>query len=412
MFRKVCAATCLLLASGCAPEFGLQSRITEVRIMAVQKDKPYAQPGDTVHLSMLVANGETEIANADPDQNLQIRWVGGCENPPGDLYATCFSDVLSGEANDEDVQFGYGLEFPVDISSDIISRRPPPADPQEPPYGLAYVFFSACNGILQVSPPSQADGFPIGCFDADGERLGPSDFVSGYVAIFVYNEFINQNPIIEHFTVNGECAEPECVNEECIPLMEEELGVGPSGIGLLPPGPGRPMPSPLQDGGLLDAGLMDGGAGDAGTAEGGVDGGAPMVTRCPDWQPRENPCDNESESGEKLPPAPTCLQQCPQQGKCETQKMSLIVDPDSAEVDEVAEATGDKVLEQMWINYYMENGTIDGDVKLLNDATTGWVEDHGTEFTVAREPGVFRMWAVAHDNRGGMSFARLKLQRH
>ena len=410
MFRKACGALCVMIASGCAPEFGLQSRITSVRIMAVQKDKPYAKPGDTVHLNMLLADGadgedfETRVGAPD----LDVRWVGGCENPPGDLYATCFSDVLSGEASQDMVQYGYGLEFQVDLSSDIISRRPRPVDPKQPPYGLSYVFFGACAGEIRITPPAEADGFPIGCFDQNDERLGADDFVSGYVAIFVYDEFTNANPVIEHFTVNGECAEPECVNEECIPLMQEELGVGPSGLGLFRPGPGE-NPGPALDAGLMDGGVV--GSGDAGAPDGGTGSGSSVPRRCPDYEPRVNPCDDENESGEKLPPDPRCVSQCVQTGKCTTHTMSLIVDPDSAEVDTVSEARGDRILEQMWINYYMENGSIDGDVKLLNDATEGFIEDHGTEFTVAREPGIFRMWAVAHDNRGGMSYARLKMQR-
>jgi hypothetical protein len=91
-----------------------------------------------------------------------------------------------------------------------------------------------------------------------------------------------------------------------------------------------------------------------------------------------------------------------------------VVDPKSAEPDDVARLRdGSDVTEQMWINYYaddkVEMGTA---VKLLNDATTGFNDDHGTTLKAPKEAGEFRVWAVAHDSRGGASWARLRLVAH
>ena len=46
------------------------------------------------------------------------------------------------------------------------------------------------------------------------------------------------------------------------------------------------------------------------------------------------------------------------------------------------------------------------DVRLLNDATTGFNDDFETLFYPPSEPGPVTLWAVVHDNRGGVAWAR------
>jgi hypothetical protein len=46
----------------------------------------------------------------------------------------------------------------------------------------------------------------------------------------------------------------------------------------------------------------------------------------------------------------------------------------------------------------------------LNDATNGWNDDYGTEYRASSRSRLTRVWAIVHDNRGGMSWAGLSLQ--
>jgi hypothetical protein len=46
----------------------------------------------------------------------------------------------------------------------------------------------------------------------------------------------------------------------------------------------------------------------------------------------------------------------------------------------------------------------------LNDATRGYNPNHGTQFYAPKEAGPVRIWAVIHDNRGGMSWVSTTLQ--
>ncbi len=80
---------------GCAPEFAKVSEIETLRVLGVQKDKPYAAPGEEVTLSMLWDDGS-------PDRGRPIKraWLAGaCSNPVGDSFIGCFqaaSDLFGG----------------------------------------------------------------------------------------------------------------------------------------------------------------------------------------------------------------------------------------------------------------------------------------------------------------------------
>src|SRR5205809_478425 len=80
---------CSLLLLGCGPDFDPPSELHSLRVLAVQKDVPYAQPGETVNLQML---WQDSSLLAGPDRKIQIAWSPGCFDPPGDLYYACFAD--------------------------------------------------------------------------------------------------------------------------------------------------------------------------------------------------------------------------------------------------------------------------------------------------------------------------------
>ena len=52
----VAIAFALPVLGACGSDFAPGSRITGLRVLAVQADKPYAHPGETVHLSALTAD--------------------------------------------------------------------------------------------------------------------------------------------------------------------------------------------------------------------------------------------------------------------------------------------------------------------------------------------------------------------
>lgn len=379
----------LLLLPSCAPEFEPASELNSLRMLAVQKDKPYAQPGEDVRLQLLWHD-----ASDEPSREIQIQWVAGCYNPPGDLFAGCFTDtafaglasnaqvvapqlaadaaadaadaavvplavdagaVVPGDAGapvegapvlsipfeeqvlgggDFQIKTGYGEHFTFRMPTQIVSSRPRAPNDPSPPYGTAYVFIAICAGELRVE---QSEGaFPLACYE-NGQRRDSRDFVAGYTAVYAYGdaEIENANPRIDGLEINGQTADIDCIGADC--------------SGLIAPASEEP-----------------GQCGDHNT-----------LTRCAD----EKHC------------APIAIK-------------PVIDQSQPAENDAVlGRIRGGEFAEQMWINYYVDRGDMGKDLKLLNDALTGWNPTYGGEYKPT-ELGTAHIWAVAHDNRGGAEWVR------
>ena len=75
-----------VLLCGCGPKFDPPDQLSTLRVLGVQKDLPYAQPGQTVNLQML-----WEDASPSAGRPIQITWSEPCANPDGDLYYSCFT---------------------------------------------------------------------------------------------------------------------------------------------------------------------------------------------------------------------------------------------------------------------------------------------------------------------------------
>jgi hypothetical protein len=386
----------LLFGLGCAPDFEPASTLDSVRVLGVQKDKPYARPGDTVTLRMLVTDATPSGARP-----IEIIWLGGfCEHPPGDLYLRCFDQFVpkpgdppfTGEFGLPDtILQGTGPVFKLPLSRDIISGRPPPVNRRQRPYGVSFVFFTACAGNLGIAP--EGETLPFACYNStSGERLGPSAFVAGYTEVFASNTITNANPLVTGFEVDDQKVATDCTGAACIPPEEASLG-GDAGLprGAAPSGAGG------LDAALADAGVIDAGSG----AAPGVDAGGFRL-------PEADPCDATS-------PSAACIDVCTKekQNDCPKHSIKLLVDPESAEIDGVAkELEGHDVFEQGWINYYTDGGKIPIEVKLLSDATLGFHEGHATNILAPRKKGLFHVWAVAHDNRGGTEWVRVRMSAH
>lgn len=337
---SISAAVVGLLAIGCGPQFDPPHELRSLRVLGVQKDKPYAQPGDTVELRMLWHDG------ADKGQRtIQRAWFAGCTNPPGDLYQACIPQLVeSARAALEGGTLPSGVGFDTDVFSfqvpaDVIDGRPPPADPEQPSYGLSYVFFAVCAGQFALDLEG-GQSFPLRCLDEKDEPLGPDDFVVGYTAIYSFSGIFNQNPIVTGFEFRGQPIEPDCIGAECLTAPDADID-----------------------------------------------------------------CDDPDQ-------ASRCVPSCKDDGDptCDEHPLRVVVDPASAEIDEVSvELYGRTLTEQMWVNYYVDRGGLRSGVRLLNDASKGWNDDNGTDFYAPDSAGPVKIWAVAHDNRGGTEFARITI---
>jgi hypothetical protein len=89
--------------------------------------------------------------------------------------------------------------MPADVIAARSNHQPPV------PYGLAILFNIACAGHVELVPldPNNVQAPPIGCFDAQRNRLGPNDYVIGFTRVYAYDNNPNSNPVIESIHVEG-----------------------------------------------------------------------------------------------------------------------------------------------------------------------------------------------------------------
>lgn len=336
---SVLAAAALLGGVGCGPEFDPGNELKSLRVLAVKKDKPYAQPGDAVNLQLLWYD-----AKGRKDAQVQRAFIGGCVNPPGDLYYGCFAQFGQSGALPP---VGFGDTFQVQLPKDIISSRKD-IEPGQPRYGLYIVFFAVCAGkidfVMDADPKNVGSGgLPLRCLDDNGEPLGSDDFVVGYSSIYSFEGISNQNPAFTlddagqgQFLVGDQAVVADCVGDACQ--------------------------------------------------------GAPAV---------EVDCDATPER---------CIKACADDGDpaCPAIDLKPAIEK-VVERDEVSSKLfGNTVTEQMWVNYYVDRGGI-SQVRLLNDTNSGWNEKYRGQLRAPKATGPMQVWAVIHDNRGGMEFSRVTL---
>ncbi len=354
-----------LLLLGCGPDFDPPSELHSLRVLGVVKDEPYAQPGDTVHLQMLWTDASPSRPRA-----VQVAWSPACFDPAGDLYYNCFTNpALFGTAdqlitNQDSTSFVMS-KYIITGGGDGIDKRPAPSDPRNAPYGIAFVFFAVCAGEFTLVPQTAQTTFPIGCKDENGTLLGPDDFVAGYTSVYSFKDFSNNNPVITGFNFND------------------------------------------RDFTTADNPGSDGASGASSTNSDAIC----LNETCTSGSTAVSDFDFDCSAHPER-----CVATCADDGdsSCPGFNLHPMIDKNNVknqDQDDVsAKLLGRQVGEQMWIDYYTEAGGFKSPVRLLNDATSGWNDNFGTEFYAPKAPGPFRVWALAHDNRGGVAWSGITLK--
>jgi hypothetical protein len=323
-------------APGCTAGFAPISQLTGLRVLAVAADKPYAQPGDTVTLTMTY----DDTYDRPPPV---IVWLGGCINPAGGDYYDCYTQIATALAGvnlaDPDLAdlppglVGVGSTFSFTVPAGILAGASS---------GTEFVFFAACAGTLGPAPAQSsglAGSFPVGCFDSAGNQLGADSFVPGYTEIYSFSDGrTNANPV---FVGDG--------------LLIDDTAVPPDGG--LPP-----------DGGTL----------------------LPVVSGC-----------SIPEDTRLLTPG--CGRADPFSA-CLAHDLTVDVAADVAEVDPTTTgANGQPLLEQVWVDYFADNGDINVPTMLVNDPVAGLqpASTYTAEWIGPPTAGPVNIWAVLHDSRGG-----------
>lgn len=430
---------------GCGPQFDPSSKLQSLRILAVKKDDPYLrpapvtpgdvsestvtsseqvtaeyEPGYTAHLTAAIEDGRLPEDRQGPLQKL---WFAGCNNPPRDNYFSCMLNVWltfkvwselgpyssrgpgklpDGEgwpnATDRqeigDLRFveyfsslfpdlaarvssgspeqmgelsaffeqvnalriGVGDTFDYTVPSWVIDRHPPPEDADLPQYGLSQVFFAVCDGEIGISPAWETVEDPLAVL-TDATRGFP---------ITCYERGTKKERGPDHFMVSYSNL-----------YVYEELK----------------NRNPVIEGLQLDDQVADSSALCIGQA---CDSMPPRVCIPGVSKPSVKHCD------------PNAVRGCG-----EHLINPKIIKTSNSEFDDNASRAGGgnaKLLEQLWIRYYADEGEIDREVKRLQDAKEGWFEGYQTKWTPPTQANtVAHVWAVVYDNRGGVDWVRVSV---
>lgn len=360
--------------ASCGPAaFPDESLIHSVRILATRADHPYATPGETVTLTVLA----TDQRPSKPEP-MVVYWIPDpftgklfCENPLNDAYYGCFippdagvSDAGSGD--DSASHAGSG-----DAGSDGGGHSPcalpvPGVDltPCLPPPGPT-LSFSLPEDIVTSHPP------PKGAAPAYGLAIVFNMACAGHPELLPVdpnNLSVNSLPV-------------GCFDKNHNALDADSYVVGYATVYAYEPSAGITNENPVIANVLFQGKDLDGGVlGDSSTTQ---DAGAP------------------EEGGAVMPP---CTDS--DSNKCPTYSFDVDVPPSSQERDKLdLGSNGQPLGEQIWVDYYSTTGSLSDDARLLYDPTIGKVTT-GTAITfqapAKATPGI--LWAVVHDNRGGVAW--------
>ena len=193
------AAAALGFAQGCGGDFDPGSRVTDLRVLAVRADAPYAVPGQNVHLEALVV---------DP-RDRELNWAWGlCINPASSTAPGC---VAALDASTVIIESGRST-FDFALPDDVITSVPAAAEAHASVGAVVVV----CPGALS----RQGGSIPFQCVDpAEGRALETDAFVVGVKRIFARTADKNENPVIAEVRWDG-ADWPEAEVKDVVPCDE------------------------------------------------------------------------------------------------------------------------------------------------------------------------------------------------
>jgi hypothetical protein len=342
------AAAAALLWPSCTPGFELPSKVRTVRILAVTADAPYADPGERVTLRMTLEDGK-----GDPDSGprpIQIVWLAGCVDPEGDQYFLCLGQLaeLLGP-------LAQGGDPPEDLVKIAVALPVDQGTPNKSEFS-----FELPDDIVSRRPAPAAGphyGIEYVFFAACAGQIAPAPLTS----------------------TGGEVPDFPLY---CLDTAGNRLGADSFVIGYTQVyafADGRRNANPPVDDITID-----------GTPIPDDPDLAPVVPLCP-----------VSEEERRLA---SCGAKPTED--CQSFMLKAIVG-DVAEVDpEAFGIEGEPLREVLWVSYFSDGGDFDPSLALVSDATKGYQDEHETEWSPPPTPGLYQLWAVVRDQRGGQTVIR------
>ena len=203
----------LIVLAAMACEFGCngvswpsERHIDSLRVLGVKSEPASLRPGQSGHVSLVCANGNTGNA-ADPTcdfDKIDVAWFADCNNPVNNDPTKClnhygawvnqFASPLANTPESTLVgQFKVAPEFDFLAPAGVLPGEITISG-QTVHYVVSYIFFAACDGNLYPRS-GVSDQLPVECHDRDtGAILDQRRFVVGVTTVYSYDTVVNHNP--------------------------------------------------------------------------------------------------------------------------------------------------------------------------------------------------------------------------
>jgi hypothetical protein len=178
--------------AGCQADFDPGSRVTSLRVLAVQADRPFAAPGESVHFESL---------SYDPaGRALSWGWAT-CVNPADSTVEGCLTKIeADAEAAGETPAFVPGMNtssFDYTIPAEALEGVAASARPA----AVVGVLNAACPGAVEIGTSTAS--IPFACRDDSGRALALDEFVIGIKHVRIRGTDRNQNPVLTSIAFDG-----------------------------------------------------------------------------------------------------------------------------------------------------------------------------------------------------------------
>jgi hypothetical protein len=431
-------ATPILAATNCGTGFDSPDMVKTLRVLAVQKDQPYAPPTTDpanptqVKLTMLDVDGPPIFTDKAQDfinkpRPIQRLWFSGCDDLPGDQYFTCLAYMH------QLWQYwkSYSSAPPEDVLKNGITWSPgdPGVFSDDEVVKIVSDIAKNVSGVPSPIPPDEARAILAKFRMGAGERYTypvPLDIIKNHQHISGTNipdyglSFIFFTVCAGHVDdapnwkgldittlTNATLGFPFiCTDDKGNALGPDDFVAGYTQLfvydvsvygGTLNKNPvisgvtfqgnavgadaGATVEADASAGVEADAGAgveADAGAGAGAEADAGAAASTFIKDYCLDGDcvPLSAPKD-QAPNPCKGNSSLQRVRAC--SGNCPTYEFSPTILPkDNNDEDEFAAKQGNQIGEQMWVDYYADRGTLKHTVRLLRDGSAGWSENDPT----------------------------------
>jgi hypothetical protein len=286
--------------------------------------------------------GDRRQQDGEPEREVEVAWLGGCHAPPSRQFFDCYPLL---------VEIAKRLEPRV--------LETPPNRFPEGVFGSGDRFqIEIPEDVLERSPRRETD---------------PIHFAPSFTFFAVCAGELVARPDLTDRVPLG------CVSKSTgEPVSKDDFVIGFSTVYTLE---GASNANPELEGLRFDGGLVTSASCSDDSDCEPLDGAPQLEMAC-------------SAASSCAPVVAACASDCPKIA------VSPLISRSSAE-----QLPNEGYPEVLWTSFYANAGEFNTETQLVNDRTSGWVDDFSADWKPPGLPGTARIWVTVNDQRGGTTWS-------